>query len=1079
MNPDFGTPSLSFVETFSGVGEWPASTELIPPQDFSSGVSTSFVEDFSGVWSASTELIPPQDFSSVSTSFVEDFSGVWASSTELIPPQDFSVYSQIFTDNMDWAIQAPASAPQEINAMAKRLYLKPAGASDVSIADLGLHLKAGESVLAGISDIEALDTANGEIAYFSAREIRQSASLRGAIELLSVKYSLDGTNFFLQGDAGAPEAYTSEMLLVADLSDDAVTVASLISVAGASLGGKLEAPEIELGGADLRSELDGHDTRLDAEEAVTAQAIIDRAADRAEAVAGDAVVNAAVLAEATTARAAESAIATDLAAEAVTARAAEVAAEASAAAALAAAGAEATRAVAAEAAEALARGNADSALQTRATDLESDVATLNHPSAAGSVAKAVQEEQNRAELAEAANASALVTLNGSGAGSVAAAVDTEKLRAEAAEAILQGGIDLGGSLLAGAEASGFGVAGYKSWLTTNGLTLGAGSLVDLAETNESGVAAIEADIGDDSTAGSIKGKIKAVEDDVVLINAKDNAQDVSIAGLAGDVSAAGVARAGIDIRLDALEGAGTAQTATNANISTRADNADSERNAFGIDISALNTAKLNIISTTDTDRTDNAAARAVIAQDVTDNAVAINTLQGTVTAIMDGSSTNLNAFKEVADAFQLADSNLNGAISALATEHNTELATEVGIARAAEAAIAADLVTEAATARAAEQANAAGLVSEASTARAAEVAAEASAAAALLAANNEASRAATAENDLDDKIDALKGADIALTMTAGTAMHNLYNALGVDDVASALEAEAANTQAGGVLFHNWGQANGFDNFKAIMQGAGISIGSGSLIHKMESAEADIVTNAAAAAAAQSSADSEAIRAAAAEAANGVLISSNASDLAAEAVTARAAEVAAEASAAAALSHSQAEATRAAAAEGVNSVAIVTEKDRAEAAEAVINAAAAADAAALVSEAATARAAEQAAEASAAAAQADVDSAIAAIAVLNAAAGITGSVLSSITTASDALQNGVIAGNTAANASTQADLDALEALFAARKIEHRTMAAMEDGYASSMSLSQNGQKMNLNSERFSADCTLDQFVCSVS
>ena len=89
------------------------------------------------------------------------------------------------------------------------------------------------------------------------------------------------------------------------------------------------------------------------------------------------------------------------------------------------------------------------------------------------------------------------------------------------------------------------------------------------------------------------------------------------------------------------------------------------------------------------------------------------------------SPSALDSFTEVVSAFQTADSNLNGAISALALSASTNLATEVSRAQSAESALGASLSAEVSRAQSAESALIASLSAEVSRAQSAEAAANA------------------------------------------------------------------------------------------------------------------------------------------------------------------------------------------------------------------------------------------------------------------------------------------------------------------------------------------------------------------
>ena len=89
------------------------------------------------------------------------------------------------------------------------------------------------------------------------------------------------------------------------------------------------------------------------------------------------------------------------------------------------------------------------------------------------------------------------------------------------------------------------------------------------------------------------------------------------------------------------------------------------------------------------------------------------------------SPSALDSFTEVVSAFQTADSNLNGAISALALSASTNLATEVSRAQSAESALGVSLSAEVSRAQSAESALIASLSAEVSRAQSAEAAANA------------------------------------------------------------------------------------------------------------------------------------------------------------------------------------------------------------------------------------------------------------------------------------------------------------------------------------------------------------------
>jgi hypothetical protein len=112
------------------------------------------------------------------------------------------------------------------------------------------------------------------------------------------------------------------------------------------------------------------------------------------------------------------------------------------------------------------------------------------------------------------------------------------------------------------------------------------------------------------------------------------------------------------------------------------------------------------------------------------------------------SPSALDSFTEVVSAFQVADSNLNGAISALALSASTNLATEVSRAQSAESALIASMSAEVSRAQSAESALDVSLSAEVSRAQSAESALIASMSA-------EVSRAQSAEAAANARIDAL------------------------------------------------------------------------------------------------------------------------------------------------------------------------------------------------------------------------------------------------------------------------------------------------------------------------------------
>jgi hypothetical protein len=89
------------------------------------------------------------------------------------------------------------------------------------------------------------------------------------------------------------------------------------------------------------------------------------------------------------------------------------------------------------------------------------------------------------------------------------------------------------------------------------------------------------------------------------------------------------------------------------------------------------------------------------------------------------SPSAIDSFTEVVSAFQTADSNLNGAISALALSASTNLATEVARAQSAESALDVSLSAEVVRAQSAESALIASLSAEVVRAQSAEAAANA------------------------------------------------------------------------------------------------------------------------------------------------------------------------------------------------------------------------------------------------------------------------------------------------------------------------------------------------------------------
>lgn len=91
-----------------------------------------------------------------------------------------------------------------------------------------------------------------------------------------------------------------------------------------------------------------------------------------------------------------------------------------------------------------------------------------------------------------------------------------------------------------------------------------------------------------------------------------------------------------------------------------------------------------------------------ISQEISNRQTAVSGVQSQIDAIMQGSSSSLDSFVEVVQAFEAADASLNGAITSLASSASSGLSAEVSRAEAAESAISASLSSEISRAQQAE-----------------------------------------------------------------------------------------------------------------------------------------------------------------------------------------------------------------------------------------------------------------------------------------------------------------------------------------------------------------------------------------
>ena len=285
------------------------------------------------------------------------------------------------------------------------------------------------------------------------------------------------------------------------------------------------------------------------------------------------------------------------------------------------------------------------------------------------------------------------------------------------------------------------------------------------------------------------------------------------------------------------------------------------------------------------------------------------------------------------------------------------------------------------------------------------------------------SASATADTALDDKIDALEGDDIGVSLGGGSTpyMDALYP--GSDDVQELLEKEATNTYLAAKMINGIGAAGGWDFYKNYLQSIGLPAGAGSLITMVDQVIADAAANASAIASStvdrnQNEADADASFVLAATARGNI-----ASDLSDESDRAGLAEVA--------------NAGLISAEEAARIADVNSEEARAQGVEATIAAAASA------------------------AAQDAADEATRAV------------------IAETALQGDINQNEIDSDQAVSDEAAARASSIAALRIETFHHMGSESGYASSMYLKSGDMPSNMNSPRFTAPSACDEFSVSFS
>jgi hypothetical protein len=737
MNVDWTNSDLSFVESFAA-GTWVNDGHVIP-EDYSSGVvSAAFTESFAtGTWVDDGHVIP-EDYSSPDAAFTESFAaGTWVDDAYIIP-ENFSTYSNIYTDSMDWSIASSPLPLLEINTMAKRLYLKaPAGGGDVLISDLGLLIPVAETngLLVSCSDEESLDAAAGERLLVSSSEVRNSKTLLALLQngtLLMKRAAADS----FDTSANLAEPFAPEELMTADLADQQVVMAEL-EVVTSIKANSVETDSVSLLGNDLSSTLTGHAGRLSSEEGLSAAAVTDRALIRSDQVAADAAAK----------------TASDLYSDQSEADAESAADVASAARVLA----ESQRAVLAEDAN------------------EAKLATLNHASAAGSVAKAVQDEEDRA---------------------ISAAATEKAVREGAEDANATSAATNAANIQAGAELFFYpnGVSDYKALLTSLGASVGSGSLIDNVDDNKTAGDSLLAAIGNASTANTVKGDIKDLEDADAVITADVDVLEVAKALHAGRLTTA-------EADITALESGASTSVTTVSNLS------------------AANAGLTGVVSTHNVITLANQSG---LSAEVTNRANADGVLQGNIDDVdtrVDNimhltTDPSLDSLKEIVDAFQTSDASTAGTLLLIQADINqNETDSDDGIA-----AVQADVNQNESDSDAAIAALAADVNQNETDADAASLAAQ------------------TKANANEADIAALEGDQIAISVGASEPyLAALYAGLGATSAKDYIELNASGLAAGGNAFIG---AGGIATYLATFNG-GNAAPAGSAFGQIEQNKSDV------------------------------------------------------------------------------------------------------------------------------------------------------------------------------------------------------------------------------------------------
>jgi hypothetical protein len=525
--------------------------------------------------------------------------------------------------------------------------------------------------------------------------------------------------------------------------------------------------------------------------------------------------------------------------------------------------------------------------------------------------------------------------------------------------------------------------------------------VDAAEV---AAAALQARVtAEENLSGTQNSRLDALE-------SSDSSTATTITGIQTAATAAGVERQQQADNLTSLAtSAGNTQSSLTQEISDRAaadaaeatarQNADTAatndraavRNEFAAADSALSTSLQNV-------DTAYKAADTAILSSISSNDADILALQNSLADVISNTDpAAIDSLTEIVAEFQSADATLSSSITSVLGTHTSEL----DALKDGSSSTIKDLDDDVA-------ANAAAVAAEA-TARA-------------NADSSESSARQSADTALDNKIDALEGEDIGLSLDGSTpAMSALYP--GTDDVKELLEKEAANTYLAAQLIHGLGQPNGWSDYKTALAGMGITPGAESLITKLEQVITDAAANASAAAQAQSEVDA--------------LETLHASDKSAADTERGNIQNDVDANEAASLAARNAIIADLQAEEAARIADVNTEQARSEAAEAV-NAAAAA------------QAAQDAAD--------EEVRALAAEAVLSA---------------------GISSEETARVAAVAAEAAARASAISALRIETFHMSGSESGYCSSMYLKSGDMPSNMNSPRFTAASECHEYSISFS